>query len=89
MTEIKEEIIKKEKEDKPVKTRTFPEICAFTNEEGNGYDIEIYLPGVEKDTIELKMNKDFITIYGETETVKYIGSYNLCYPVDIEKALST
>ncbi|MFX0037050.1 MAG: hypothetical protein ACFE9I_15575, partial [Candidatus Hermodarchaeota archaeon] len=62
MTEIKEEQIKteiEEKEDKPVKLRAFPEICAFTNDEGTGYDIEIYLPGVEKDTIELKMNKDY------------------------------
>ncbi len=92
MTEIKEEQIKteiEEKEDKPVKLRAFPEICAFTNDEGTGYDIEIYLPGVEKDTIELKMNKDYITVYGETETVKYIGSYSLCCPVDTEKAHST
>lgn len=90
MTETKEEIVKTEKEvDKPVKMRAFPEICAFTNEEGTGYDIEIYLPGVEKDTLDLKMNKDYITIYGETETVKYIGSYNLCCPVDTENVHST
>jgi len=85
--EIKTEI--EEKEDKQIKLRAFPQICTFTNEEGNGYDIEIYLPGVEKDTIELKMNKDYITIYGETETVKYTGSYELCCPVEPEKAVST
>jgi len=49
-----------EKEETIVKLRAFPQICTFTNEEGNGYDIEIYLPGVEKETIELKMNKDYI-----------------------------
>lgn len=92
MTETKEEQVKteiEEKEDKPVKLRAFPEIWTFTNEEGTGYDIEIYLPGVEKDTIELKMNKDYLTVYGETETVKYNGSYNLCCPVDTEKVHST
>ena len=85
--EIKTEI--EEKEDKAIKLRVFPQICTFTNEEGNGYDIEIYLPGVEKETIELKMNKDYITVSGETETVKYTGSYELCCPVESEKAFST
>ncbi|MFW9968932.1 MAG: Hsp20 family protein [Candidatus Odinarchaeota archaeon] len=92
MTETNEEITKpesEEKEGKLVKMRAFPEICAFTNEEGTGFDIEIYLPGVEKDTIELKMNKDYFTLYGETETVKYDGSYQFCCPVEHEKAVST
>ncbi|MFX1572714.1 MAG: Hsp20/alpha crystallin family protein [Promethearchaeota archaeon] len=85
--EIKTEIEKKE--DTPVKLRAFPQIYTFTNEEGNGYDIEIYLPGVEKETIELKMNKDYITVSGETETVRYTGSYELCCPIEPEKAIST
>lgn len=91
MTESKEKEITtetEEKKDKPRKLRAFPEICAFTNEEGTGYDIEIYLPGVEKDTIELKMNKDYITISGETETVRYIGSYQLCCPIEPDEAKS-
>lgn len=88
MTESKEEIVKTE-EDKPVKIRAFPEICAFTNDEGNGFDIEISLPGVERDTIDLKMNKEYITIFGETETVNYTGSYQFCCPVDPDKAVST
>ena len=92
MSEIKEKEVTTEieiKETEKLKTKLFPEICTFTDEEGTGYSIEIYLPGVEKDTIELKMNKDYINIKGETENVEYEGSYQLCCPVDPEKATST
>jgi HSP20 family molecular chaperone IbpA len=47
------------------------------------------LPGVEKDTIKLKMNKDNIVIYGESDTIKYGGVYEICYPVDTSEAKST
>lgn len=79
--EEKEEIIKK--------IRIFPQICAVTNDEGTGYDIDIYLPGVEKDSIKLKMAKDLITVIGESETSTFDGSYQLCCPVDVSKAKST
>lgn len=92
MIETKEELnkIKTEKKlDKSLKIRAVPEIIVFNSEEGNGNDIDIYLPEVEKDTIELKVIKDYITVYGESETVTYDGFYNLCCPIDIEKAHST
>ena len=72
--------------DKPSKLVAYPQICAVENEESTGFDIEIYLPGVDKDTIKLKMDSEYILITGETETVKYSGFYNLCCPVDPEKA---
>ena len=72
--------------DKPSKLIAYPQICAVENEDSTGFDIEIYLPGVDKDTINLKMDSEYILITGETETVKYTGFYNLCCPVDPEKA---
>jgi HSP20 family molecular chaperone IbpA len=87
--EVKTETqIEEKKEEKP-KLRVFPEICAFTDKEGTGYDIEILLPGVEKDSIKLKMNKDYITINGESDNLIYSGSYQLCCPVEPDKAKST
>jgi len=77
-----------EKEEELTKRRIFPQICAVTNEEGTGYDIDIYLPGVEKDTIKLKMTQDYIRVIGESENSKFDGSYQLCCPVDPSKAKS-
>lgn len=91
LSETKEKEITTEiekKDSKPTKIKLFPEICSFTNEKGTGYNIEIYLPGVEKETIELKMNKEYISVKGETENIEYEGSYQLCCPVDPEKAES-
>ena len=72
--------------DKPSKLIAYPEICAVENEDSTGFDIEVYLPGVDKETIKLKMDREYILITGETETVKYTGFYNLCCPVEPEKA---
>jgi len=76
-------------EDKPLKLIAYPQVCAVENEDSTGFDIEVYLPGVDKDTIKLKMDSEYIFITGETDTVKYTGFYNLCCPVEPEKAKTT
>ena len=75
--------------DKPSKLIAYPQICAVENEDSTGFNIEIYLPGVDKDTIRLKMDREYILVTGETETVKYTGFYNLCCPVEPEKATTS
>ncbi len=89
MSELLEEEKSFEKElekDKPSKLIAYPQICAMENEDGTGFDIEFQLPGVDKDTIKLKMDDEYIYITGETDTVKYAGFYNLCCPVEPKKA---
>ena len=78
-----------EVEEKPRKGILTPDICSWTNDEGTGTIVEIYLPGVEKDTIKLKMDKDNIFIAGETDNLRYIGGYGLCCPVEAKEARST
>ena len=80
---------KPEVEEKPRKGIVTPNICSWTNDEGTGTIVEIYLPGVEKDTIKLKMDKDNIFVAGETDTLRYIGGYGMCCPVDAKEARST
>jgi len=62
-----------------------PDICMWPNDEHNEYHIEITLPGVEKDTIKLKMHEECFFIKGETDDIVYIGSYAVCCDVDPEK----
>jgi HSP20 family molecular chaperone IbpA len=63
-----------------------PEVCAWADEDHDTYRIEITLPGVEKDTIKLRMHEDSFFIKGETEDTVYIGSYTVCCEVDPDKA---
>ncbi len=72
------------------KTRIIiPEICTYENEDSTGYIIEVILPGVEKNTIKLKMNKNNLIVYGETDSLNYGGLYQLCCEIDPDKAKST
>ncbi|MFX0027544.1 MAG: Hsp20/alpha crystallin family protein [Candidatus Hermodarchaeota archaeon] len=66
-----------------------PDICMWPNDEHDTYKIEITLPGVEKETIKLKMHEDSFFVKGESKNTVYIGSYAVCCPVDAEKAKAT
>ncbi|MFX1457521.1 MAG: Hsp20/alpha crystallin family protein [Promethearchaeota archaeon] len=78
-----------EVEDEPKKKVMIPEMYSYTNEDSSGSIIEVVLPGVEKDTIKLKMNQDNLVVFGESDTINYGAVYQLCCPVDPTKAKST
>jgi HSP20 family protein len=58
-----------------------PEVCAWADDEKDNYHIEITMPGVEKDTIKLKLHEDSFFVKGETDNTVYVGSYVICCPV--------
>ncbi|TFF85059.1 MAG: Hsp20/alpha crystallin family protein [Promethearchaeota archaeon] len=75
---------KEEVKEEELRKRIFsPEMCSYTNEDATGYIVEVVLPGVEKDTIDLKVTDDSVFVTGESEAIKYVGSYGLCCPIDI------
>jgi HSP20 family molecular chaperone IbpA len=97
-TEIKEEMKEIEKADKKdiekvdesiKKLVLSPEFCSWDNDDGSGYEMEIYLPGVDKDSIKLRMTEDTLFVVGETDRARYVGSYTLCCPVEPGKTKST
>ena len=57
--EFEEKIEIEELKEEPITRTIIPEICTYENEDSTGYIIEVILPGVEKDTIKLKMNKNY------------------------------
>jgi len=58
----------------------------FLVDDGTGSIMEIILPGVEKDSIKLKMNNDNLVVFGESDSINYGAIFQLCCPVDPEKA---
>ncbi len=84
MEETKTEI--EERTKKPILA---PKICSWTSEDELHTIIEIVLPGVEKDTIKLRMNEETVFVVGEADDVRYVGGYGLCCAVAPEKAHST
>ncbi|WP_255336655.1 Hsp20/alpha crystallin family protein [Methanosarcina sp. KYL-1] len=64
-----------------------PDVFSCSDEQGK-LDIEIDLPGVKKESIELKMVEDgfFIKAKREETGVEYVGTYAFCCDVVPEKA---
>lgn len=84
VTEIEEKV-----EEEPSRTILTPQMCSWIDEEGTGYEMEVYLPGVEKDTIKLRMTEDTVFVAGDTDRIRYVGYFTLCCPVEHEKATSS
>lgn len=80
------EIQKREKNMEREKRYVSPNVCMWPNDEHSVYHIEIELPGVERESIKLRMHEDSFFISGETEDTIYIGSYAVCCEVDPENA---
>jgi len=63
-----------------------PNVCMWPNDEHSIYHIEIELPGVEKESIKLKMHEDSFFLKAESDDIIYVGSYAVCCEIDPSKA---
>ncbi|AEH60025.1 conserved hypothetical protein [Methanosalsum zhilinae DSM 4017] len=71
-----------------VKSRVAP--CVFTciSDDGKLLNIEIDLPGVEKEDIQFKMTEMGFSVraHNREDDIEYMGTYTLCCPVVPDKA---
>jgi HSP20 family molecular chaperone IbpA len=67
------------------RTRIRPNLCAAYDEEQNNYNIDIELPGVKKDDIDLKVLSGGFMVNAPKGDMEYRGDYTFCCPVDSEK----
>lgn len=67
------------------KTMIRPELCAWYDEENNRYDIDVELPGVKKEDIELKVVTGAFMLDAKKGDVVYHGDYSFCCPVNVDK----
>jgi HSP20 family molecular chaperone IbpA len=68
--------------------RITPTVYSEYNEEENGYDVEIELPGASKDGIDLKVLPGGFMVRAprsDTDDTEYVGSFAFCCPVNEEK----
>ncbi len=66
--------------------RMSPTVCAMPDEKHERLYIEIELPGVDKENINLNMHEDSFFIYAKKEGVEYSGTYAVCCPIDYHQA---
>ncbi|NWG09350.1 MAG: Hsp20/alpha crystallin family protein [Nitrososphaerales archaeon] len=63
-----------------------PNVTVCHDEKGEGYIIDIELPGVKKENIELSFGKNGFCVAGKREDVTYTGCYYLLHAVKVESA---
>ena len=68
--------------------RVSPATCAYPDEKCENLQIEVILPGVEKEDISFKISENGFYIKAGKEGVKYLDSYSISCPVDPEKAVA-
>ena len=64
-----------------------PNVCAYPDEDNENMKIEIELPGVKKENINIRMVENgFLLSAKGRDGVEFISTYSLCCPVKPEKA---
>ena len=70
----------------PNVVRMTPKVCAMPDDKHENLYIEIELPGVDKDQINLNMHDESFFVTAKKEGVEYSGTYAVCCPIDYHQA---
>lgn len=64
-----------------------PDVCMFNDENCETLNIQIDLPGVNKQDIDFRFLDDGFYVIARSEDVTFKGAFALPGPVDVEKAI--
>ena len=68
------------------KIKTSPDVCSFVNKENNKLHLEISLPGVKKEDIQLKMTGDSFYLSAPRDDIEYVTTQAFCCPMNTNRA---
>jgi HSP20 family protein len=62
-----------------------PEICSYVDDEGQSLSVEISIPGVRKEDVNLKLLEDSLYLTAPRDDVEFVSTLAFCCPVVPEK----
>ena len=80
-----------QKEDKTMneeKIKTSPDVCSYVNKDDNKLYLEIALPGVKKENINLRLKDDSFYLSAPRDDIEYVTAGAFCCPMNINNALA-
>lgn len=68
------------------KFRVAPDVCSYLSEDNDRLNIEVNMPGVEKENIRLRMVDDSFSLTAPGKDVEYVTASAFCCPVKAGEA---
>jgi HSP20 family molecular chaperone IbpA len=68
------------------RNRVAPEVCSWTDVDQTALNIEVQIPGVEKNRIKVRLQDDSLSLTAPRDEFDYVATLAFCCPVDADKA---
>ena len=63
-----------------------PEVCSYVDDEHFKLTVEISIPGVKREDINLRMHDDSFSLSAPRDDIEYVTTMSFCCPVKSDQA---